>query len=100
MKQKQVGQRYTDVIGILWSLESCGSFLVVDEELSTVHFAHSSVKRHLLSEPTDLDVRDYHIDSSRADVNLGSIAVTYLSLDVLGHKLVKASGPSQSHELA
>lgn len=85
------------VNNILKSLESCGSFIVVDEELSTVHFAHSSIKRHLLSKPTELDIRDYHIDSSRADINLGSIVVTYLNLDVLGHELTKASGPSQPY---
>lgn len=85
------------VNNILKSLESCGSFIVVDEELSTVHFAHSSIKRHLLSKATKLDIRDYHIDSSRADINLGSIVVTYLSLDVLDHQLTKASGPSQPY---
>lgn len=82
---------------VLKSLESCGSFIVVDEELLTVHFAHSSVKRHLLSEPTELDVRDYHIDSFRANNNLGKIAVTYLSLDVFGKQLIKTSGPSQPY---
>ena len=82
---------------VLKSLESCGSFIIVDEELSTVHFAHSSVKLHLLSTPTDLDVRDYHIDLSRADTNLGSIAVTYLNLDLLSNQLTKTSGPSQPY---
>ena len=80
---------------VLRSLESCGSLLVVDEELSTVHFAHSSAKAHLLTEPTDLDVRHYHINMSQADINLGKIAVTYLNLDVLGNQLSKTSGPSQ-----
>ena len=82
---------------ILKSLESCGSFIVVDEELSTVHFAHSSVKRHLLSKPTDLDLPDYHIDPLRADINLGRIAVTYLNLDVFGNQLSKTSGSSQRY---
>ena len=80
---------------VLRSLESCGSFLVVDEELSTVHFAHSSAKEHLLTEPTDLDVRQYHIDLIQADLNLGKIVVTYLNLDVLGNQLSKTSRPSQ-----
>ena len=79
---------------VLRSLESCGSFLVVDEELSTVHFAHSSAKAHLLTEPTDLDVRHYHINMSQADINLGKIAVTYLNLDVLANQLSETSGPS------
>ena len=80
---------------VLRSLESCGSFLVIDEELSTVHFAHSSAKAHLLTEPTELDVRHYHINMSQADINLGKIAVTYLNLDVLANQLSKTSGPSE-----
>ena len=80
---------------IFRSLESCGSLIVVDEELSTVHFAHSSVRRYLVSEPTDIDVQDYHVDPSEADLNLGKLAVTYLSLDVLGSQLVRIDGPSQ-----
>lgn len=83
---------------ILRSLESCGSLLIVDEELSTVHFAHSSVKLHLSSEPTALDVRVYHIEPFQADINLGKVVVTYLNLDVLGNQLSKrrepASGPA------
>ena len=80
---------------VLRSMESCGSFLVVDEELSTVHFAHSSAKEHLLTEPSDLDVRQYHIDLNQADFNLGKIVVTYLNLDILGNQVSKPSGPSQ-----
>lgn len=83
---------------VLRSLESCGSLLIVDEELSTVHFAHSSVKLHISSIPTDLDVRDYHIDLFQADINLGKVAVTYLNLDVLGNQLSntseRTSGPT------
>ena len=79
---------------VLRSLESCGSFLVVDEELSTIHFAHSSVKAHLLTEPTDLDVCQYHINMCQADINLGKIAVTYLNLDVFANQLSKICGPS------
>ena len=82
---------------VLRSLESCGSFIVVDEELSTVHFAHSSIKQHLLSEPTDLDVRAYHIDILQADTNLGKIAVTYLNLDVLDNQLTKTSQPPHKY---
>ena len=82
---------------VLRSLESCGSFLVVDEELSTVHFAHSSAKEHLLTEPIELDVRQYHINMSQADINLGKIIVTYLNLDILGNQLSNANRPSQTY---
>jgi len=86
---------------VLKSLESCGTFIVVDEELSTVYFAHSSIKRHLLSQPTDLDVQHdihhYHIGLSQADENLGKIIVTYLNLDVLGTQLSKKCEPLQPY---
>ena len=72
---------------MLKALRCCGSFLVVDEEYSTVHFAHSSVKKHLLSEPTEGDVRAYHISSSQADDKMGHILVTYLNLDILSYQL-------------
>ena len=82
---------------VMKSLKSCGSFIVVDEEFSTVHFPHSSVKQHLLSEPTEQDVREYHFNASRANTNLGKIIVTYLNLDVLQTQLTKVSGPTQSY---
>lgn len=85
------------MINDVWkSLESCGSLIVVDEEYSTVHFAHSSVRSHLLAAPTETeDVRGYHVDLTRADMVLGAIAVTYLNLDILDAQLVRASKPSQ-----
>lgn len=80
---------------ILKSLRSCGSFLVIDEELSTVHFAHSSLKQHLLSKPTVDDIRDYHITLPEADARLGEIIVTYLNLGVLGRQVSKIGQPSK-----
>ena len=62
-------------------LDCCGSLLVVDEEDLTVHFAHRSVKQHLLSEPTDSDLRKYHINMEEADLYMGDIIVTYLILE-------------------
>ena len=82
---------------VLKSLECCGSLLVVDEEFSTVHFAHSSVKEHLITEPTDLDIVDYHIDPAKADSNLGRLCVTYLNLDVFSSQLTKSNGQSRSY---
>lgn len=41
-----------------------------------MHFAHASVKQHLLSEPTELDVKEYHIKEMEGDTNLGIIIVT------------------------
>ena len=65
------------------SLGCCGSLVVIDEELSTVHFAHSSVKQHLETFPDKVDVSEYHIVPKTANLVLGEIVVTYLNLDVL-----------------
>lgn len=65
------------------SLGCCGSLVVIDEELSTVHFAHSSVKQHLETFPDEVDVSEYHIVPKTANLVLGEIVVTYLNLDVL-----------------
>ena len=78
-------------------LECCGSLLVVDEEFSTIHFAHSSVKEHLVSKPTDLDIVEYHIDLERADNDLGKLCVTYLNLDVFSSPLTKPNTQSPSY---
>ena len=78
-----VWDRSKSINDVTKSLEACGSLIVIDEELSTVHFAHSSVKHHLVSVPTSVDVREYHFDPKTADINLGRIVVTYLNLDIL-----------------
>ena len=82
---------------VLKLLECCGSLLVVDEEFSTIHFAHSSVKEHLISEPTVLDISEYHIDLARADSDLGRLCVTYLNLDVFNSQLTKTNRQPQSY---
>ena len=78
-------------------LECCGSLLVVDEEFSTIHFAHSSVKEHLVSKPTDIDIVEYHIDLETADNDLGKLCVTYLNLDVFSSPLTKPNRQSPSY---
>ncbi len=68
---------------VIKSLNSCGSLVVVDEEFSTVHFAHSSVKQYLETRPGISDVREYHVNFHDADLLYGRVLVTYLNLDVL-----------------
>ena len=63
-------------------VDCCGSFILVDEEYLTIHFIHHSIKQYLLSDFKDTSVRRYHVDSIEADLRLGEICVTYLSLDV------------------
>ena len=86
-------KRVNEMLKLL--LDSCGSLVAVDEEHLTVHFAHHSVKQHLLSKPTDLDIKSYHVNIKDADIYLGDITVTYLNLGVLDRQLIKASSTVQ-----
>lgn len=72
-------------------LESCGSLVIVDEERLTIHFAHQSVKQHLLSGPMDLDMKKYHISMKEADLCMGNIIVTYLNFGIFDRELAKAN---------
>ena len=85
------------VTDVLKCLECCGSLLVVDEEFSTVHFAHSSIKEHLITTPTTLDIVEYHIDLARANSELGRLCVTYLNLDVFSGRVAKQKGQLQPY---
>ncbi|MCJ1417303.1 hypothetical protein MMC32_003645 [Xylographa parallela] len=80
---------------MLRSLDCCGSLLVVDEEYSTVHFTHYSVKQHL-SKPTASDIQAYFFSTIKADSYLGCICITYLNLDIFGTKLVSTRVEPQS----
>ena len=71
--------------------DSCGSLVAVDEEHLTVHFAHHSVKQHLLSEPIESDIRKYHINMDEADLYLGDIIVTYLNFGIFDRELTKTN---------
>lgn len=74
---------------VMKSLDCCGSLIVVGEEPSTVHFAHSSVKQHLETSPGNLDIPEYHISLREANHSMGKIIVTYLNLDVLQGQLTE-----------
>ncbi len=78
------------------SLDCCGSLLVIDEELSTIHFAHSSVKQHLEAIPNELDIPEYHVVPTTANLELGKRIVTYLNLDVWQKQLTNARKPPQT----
>ncbi|MCJ1428876.1 hypothetical protein MMC29_006787 [Sticta canariensis] len=74
-------------------LDSCGSLVTIDEEYSTVHFAHHSVKQHLLSKSTDSDTSKYHLSMNEADMHLGEIIVTYLNFGIFDRQLAKVKSP-------
>ena len=77
-------------------LGCCGSLVIVDEEFSTVHFAHSSVQQHLETIPIGNDISEYHIATKKANLLMGEIVVTYLNLDVLQKMLTNTSSSSQT----
>lgn len=76
-------------------LDCCGSLVNVDEEHLTVHFAHHSVKQYLLSEPTNSEMRKYHINMKHADLYLGGIIVTYLNFGIFDQRLIKTNQTMQ-----
>ena len=79
------------------SLESCGSLLIVDEEYSTIHFAHSSIRSHLLTVPIPgNDIQEYHFDLAQAEMDLCGVVVTYLNLPILDTQLVEVGKHPQS----
>ena len=78
------------------SLDCCGSLLVIDEELSTIHFAHSSVRQHLENIPGKFDIPEYHVIPEVANSALGKIVITYLNLDVLQEHLTNNKEDSKT----
>ena len=79
-------------------VDACGSLLIVDEEEMTIQFAHYSIKQHLLSSPTDSIVKQYHVNLNEADIRLGEICCTYLSLNVLSMQLHKSAEHARTIE--
>ncbi|KAK4947542.1 hypothetical protein LTR10_013487 [Elasticomyces elasticus] len=67
----------------------CGSLVIVTEDEGTVHFAHHSVKQHLISEAQDTTDL-LRIQASQAGSYLGDICVTYLNLNVFETQIIKA----------
>lgn len=68
----------------------CGSLVEIDEEYSTIHFAHHSVKQYLLSAARDPTLSRYHFTSEEADTDAGEICVTYLSFQELTMHVARA----------
>ena len=64
---------------IAMSLRSCGSFLTIDSDEGTVHFAHMSVKQYLSQPSLPSSTQHYRIDFDTAQLYMADIVVTYLS---------------------
>lgn len=66
-------------------LASCGSLVMLDEEQTTLHFAHHSVKRFVMGQLQEnhlLKKGDDAFTEHQAQIQMGQIVVTYLSWDV------------------
>jgi ankyrin repeat protein len=70
-------------------IKSCGSLLVVDEEECTVRFTHQSVRQFLCSDLVGDEVKEFKIDLSSVDLELGTICVTYLNSERHSSQLIK-----------
>ncbi|MCJ1356243.1 MAG: hypothetical protein MMC33_006237 [Icmadophila ericetorum] len=75
------------------ALLCCGSLIAIDEEYSTAHFAHHSVKQHLLSACNNRALDINHFDADSADAEFGRICVTYLNLEELNEQIIKQRPP-------
>lgn len=71
------------------AIDFCEGILNVDEEYSTVHFVHNSIKLFLLAEFNGSTVNVYHVDEVAADKFMGEICVTYLNFNHLKGQLTK-----------
>ncbi|KAL9122029.1 MAG: hypothetical protein Q9187_001421 [Circinaria calcarea] len=92
IKPCQPGLRMECLINdILRAIGCCGSLVEVDEEYSTVHFAHHSVKQYLLSVAGDPPLATYHFSLQEADTDAGEICVTYLNFKELTMHVARAS---------
>ena len=80
------------------ALACCGCFVVIDEEQETVHLAHHSIQRYLLSDPSDSTLAGYHVKSSDAEICAGEACVAYLNFDIFDRGIAKA--PVQGTKIA
>ena len=76
---------------ITQALRCCGSLITVDEEHDTVHFTHHSVKQHLLSKFVSPDLIEFGVNLVEANLIMGDIIVTYLSMKIFGEEVAKAT---------
>ena len=69
----------------------CGGLLILDELHLTIHFAHQSVKQHLISAAAETEIPDYHMKPLEADIHLGKISVTYLHFGMSSREIEKSN---------
>jgi ankyrin repeat protein len=78
------------------SLEQLGSLVIFDEVKSSVHFAHHSIRDHILAPHSNEDLREYHIDRQKSELWFGEVCVTYLNFRRFGMELDHHSADEQN----
>ena len=78
------------------ALSCCGSLVTVEEEDSTVHFAHHSIKQFLLSDNTSDVLQDYHFTTPIANTEASEICMTYLTITQPRKQAAKVHNPVNS----
>lgn len=76
-------------IGIERVAAWCENLVQLDDEFETVQFAHSSVLQHLMEEPSDPSLQNFHIELGEVDHFVGEICVTYLDSNYLKTDLTR-----------
>ena len=74
------------------ALACCGSLVTVDEEQCTIHFAHHSIKQHLISKATEDVLAQYHLSMPEAEIEAGEICVTYLNFSMFDRRIRNIPG--------
>ncbi|OCK72892.1 hypothetical protein K432DRAFT_430842 [Lepidopterella palustris CBS 459.81] len=74
-------------------ISHCENLVLVNEEDSTVHFAHHTIKTFLLDQPREPPLRKFHFEQETANFQLGEICVTYLSFNDFKRQLIKLPKP-------
>ncbi|KIW18722.1 hypothetical protein PV08_03011 [Exophiala spinifera] len=79
-------------------IDFCGGILNVEEEYTTVHFAHNSIKQFLLQNSLNINgltCNVYNVDLVAAAHLMGEICVTYLNFNHLKGQLTKVEALDQ-----
>ena len=71
-----------------------GNLVFVEEEEQTVHFTHSSVKQYLISQAISERLPFYYINLEEANLDAGTVCVTYLNFNIFNTQITHASAKS------
>ena len=73
------------------TLGYCGNLVIIDEELETVHFTHSSVRQYLVTENLRKNHERYSLDADSAEEEVGAACVTYLNFPHFDQRVARVA---------